>query len=60
MNFIIGVVVLWLAWKFAWKVFKWMLILAVLVVLSQSGGCHEKTHQKPAGKAKVMNAKHNQ
>ncbi|MCL4470124.1 MAG: hypothetical protein M1547_03080 [Gammaproteobacteria bacterium] len=58
MAIIIGVLVLWLAWKLAWKLLKWVLILAVLTALAQ-GGCHDKT-QKPAGKAKVMNVKHNQ
>ena len=56
MTIIIGVLVLWLAWKLAWKLLKWALILAVLTVLAQGGGCHDKMHQRPAGKAKVMNA----
>lgn len=57
MTIIIGVLVLWLVWKLAWKLLKWVLILVVLAALAQ-GGCHDKTHQvqKPVGKAKVMNA----
>lgn len=57
MALIIGILVLWLVWKVAWKVLKWILILVVVAgLLGQCGG-HEKVQHKQSAKSVVPQAR---